>query len=737
MSYTKRAHCNPICDHGIPYPLSPEEINWSEFYPILKQEGNKIIEPNPTILDIGCRYGDLSFELSKLFPESLVLAFEIRNSITQYVTKKIEELRKLKKAENVAVQWGNTMRTLMRYIKPHSIEKIFFLFLDPQLNLKIISQQLMDEYAYILKENAKLYLITDVKTYFDYAIPIIESHPLFQRIEDPQSDKLLDIATNATKKTKKVAKNSSKYAAVFTRVSANENHIQSQDIIKKKRGRPPKIKRDANKESLNTKKTKKADNEKKMMDLENPYLRSVGNQKIFSISVPNTKQTSQEIMSFFESHQKEFDYHKVNCERMSPFKINFDDNKKNNENEVDENEPIPIELDNQKDNVSDEDEDNFDELEDQKDDMPDLDFKACFENSANVHAYLSYANSIHRIKLANTRDENYLIFECACKNCSYQVECQKGDKGFFITHQSKHNCSHIKKIDTKEIKRLILIKGRQPEVNINYYNDICKSLNVPLTENLKKRIRYNYNVTYQLDHDGRLESWKKLESFIEVITSRGGYGKINKNQDNLVDFVGFVPDYAATFMRSELFFPVVQIDSRFQAGVSAGHLYTIITLTGDRTILPLALAWSPTESSIYTNMLFSMLDKDIYLIRTCHSDEGKGLISSIDKSPMNNHLCVWHMSKKCPRKEMFIQLVNATNSHEYEQIKHEICFNSKYKDLKAYLDTGKRWTKISRFESSSPRDQNLATSSVESLNAYKKKKKVAKQRAAGSFYKYL
>ena len=119
-----------------------------------------------------------------------------------------------------------------------------------------------------------------------------------------------------------------------------------------------------------------------------------------------------------------------------------------------------------------------------------------------------------------------------------------------------------------------------------------------------------------------------------------------------------------------------------------------------------------------------MLHKDILLIKTCHSDEEKGLISCIDKSSMSNHLYVWHMSKKCPNKEMFILLVNATNSHEYKQIKHEICFNSKHKNLKAYLDAGNRWVKISRFESSSPRDQNLATSSVESLNSYIKRKKL-------------
>lgn len=225
--YRQRAHCNPLSDRMIPYPLSPNEIDWSEFYPILNQEGNTIEKSYPTILDIGCGYGGLSFEISKLFPNSLVLAFEIRNSVTQYVEKKIQALRRFDQAENVAVQWGNTMRNLMRYIQPHSIDKIFILFPDPQfkkrkLKWRIISPQLMDEYAFILKETGKLYLVTDVKTYFDYAVPIIEQHPLFTRVENPESDPSLDVAMNATEESKKVTRNGgSKYAAVFTRIQSS------------------------------------------------------------------------------------------------------------------------------------------------------------------------------------------------------------------------------------------------------------------------------------------------------------------------------------------------------------------------------------------------------------------------------------------------------------------------------------------------------------------------------------
>ncbi|KAH0790179.1 tRNA (guanine-N(7)-)-methyltransferase [Histomonas meleagridis] len=224
--YRQRAHCNPLSDRDIPYPLRPEEVDWTEFYPILSEPDCQIENHYPTILDIGCGYGGLSFALAPKYPNNLILAFEIRLTVTTYVNEKIKALRRVGKASNVAVQWGNTMRTLMRYLKPNTIEKIFILFPDPHFKKRktkwrIISPQLMDEYAFILKEGALLYLVTDVKTYFDFAVPIIESHPLFERIADPSNDEDLQIAMTATEESKKVARNGGdKFSAVFKRIAA-------------------------------------------------------------------------------------------------------------------------------------------------------------------------------------------------------------------------------------------------------------------------------------------------------------------------------------------------------------------------------------------------------------------------------------------------------------------------------------------------------------------------------------
>lgn len=224
--YRQRAHCNPLSDRFIPYPLNVDQIDWTEFYPILKTNPDAVVDKTPSILDIGCGYGGMSFALSDLFPDRLILAFEIRCVVTTFVQDKINCRRESGRAQNVAVQWANTMRTLMRYIPPHSIERMFILFPDPHFKTRkakwrIISPQLMDEYAFITKSGAAFYLVTDVQTYYEYAVPIISEHPLFERIPDAEiaDDEALKFALTATEESKKVDRNGgSKFWAVFRRI---------------------------------------------------------------------------------------------------------------------------------------------------------------------------------------------------------------------------------------------------------------------------------------------------------------------------------------------------------------------------------------------------------------------------------------------------------------------------------------------------------------------------------------
>ena len=93
-----------------------------------------------------------------------------------------------------------------------------------------------------------------------------------------------------------------------------------------------------------------------------------------------------------------------------------------------------------------------------------------------------------------------------------------------------------------------------------------------------------------------------------------------------IDFVGIAPNYFIFFINSVFFFPVVQQYTRFQTNISKGHLYTMITLTGDRTILSFAMAWALSESSLYSEMFLGLFTKnELCHIKNCISDQSQVL----------------------------------------------------------------------------------------------------------------
>jgi tRNA (guanine-N7-)-methyltransferase len=62
-------------------------------------------------------------------------------------------------------------------------------------------------------------LVTDVQTYFEFAVPLIEDHALFERLPIGEEDEILQIAMTATEESKKVTRNGGrKFAAAFRRI---------------------------------------------------------------------------------------------------------------------------------------------------------------------------------------------------------------------------------------------------------------------------------------------------------------------------------------------------------------------------------------------------------------------------------------------------------------------------------------------------------------------------------------
>ncbi|CAI4037712.1 hypothetical protein SMKI_04G0420 [Saccharomyces mikatae IFO 1815] len=228
--YRQRAHSNPFSDHQLEYPVSPQDMDWSKLYPYYKNAENGDMIKKVTIADIGCGFGGLMIDLSPAFPDDLILGMEIRVQVTNYVEDRIIALRNNTASrhgfQNINVLRGNAMKFLPNFFGKGQLSKMFFCFPDPHFKqrkhkARIITNTLLSEYAYVLKEGGIVYTITDVKDLHEWMVKHLEEHPLFKRLskEWEENDKCVEIMRNATEEGKKVErKKGDKFVACFIRL---------------------------------------------------------------------------------------------------------------------------------------------------------------------------------------------------------------------------------------------------------------------------------------------------------------------------------------------------------------------------------------------------------------------------------------------------------------------------------------------------------------------------------------
>ncbi|KAJ3255586.1 tRNA (guanine-N(7)-)-methyltransferase (tRNA(m7G46)-methyltransferase) [Chytriomyces hyalinus] len=223
--FRQRAHANPFVDHNLTYPVKPDAFDWSanECYPALYSkapEQKRVVE----FVDVGCGYGGLLTSLSPLFPSKLILGMEIRPKVQEYVLQRILALRaqnKEKKVDesgsfqNISVMRMNAMKFLPNFFEKGQLEKLFFLFPDPHFKKKkhkarIITPQLLAEYAFILKPGGIIYTVTDVRDLHEWMVKHLDAHPLFARLTESELEAdaaCVDAVCNGTEEAKKVERN--------------------------------------------------------------------------------------------------------------------------------------------------------------------------------------------------------------------------------------------------------------------------------------------------------------------------------------------------------------------------------------------------------------------------------------------------------------------------------------------------------------------------------------------------
>lgn len=222
--------------------------------------------------------------LGPLFPDKLCLGLEIRDRVVQYVGDRVQALRhdlpepnrpkfeddedkdkdeppaKKRKAaaaaaetpapvdpssapsseaqttsdekkqtqhsyDNISVVKTNIMKYAVNYFYKGQLEKMFFCFPDPHFKRsnhrrRVINENFLAVYAYLLKPGGILYTISDVKELHEWMAKHASEHPLFEPLtpEEMAADPCVQAMTYSTEEGKKVARNGgSKYPAVFRR----------------------------------------------------------------------------------------------------------------------------------------------------------------------------------------------------------------------------------------------------------------------------------------------------------------------------------------------------------------------------------------------------------------------------------------------------------------------------------------------------------------------------------------
>merc|ERR1712098_242581 len=127
---------------------------------------------------------------------------------------------------------ANAMKYLPNFFRKGQLSKMFFLFPDPHFKKakhkwRIINETLLAEYAYVLREGGKIYVVTDVEDLFEWMTSHLSAHPLFLRLsgEDESCDPVVPKLSRALRRGRKFLGIVAASGALYFRGSKTQQRI--------------------------------------------------------------------------------------------------------------------------------------------------------------------------------------------------------------------------------------------------------------------------------------------------------------------------------------------------------------------------------------------------------------------------------------------------------------------------------------------------------------------------------
>ncbi|KAE8302970.1 putative tRNA methyltransferase subunit [Giardia duodenalis] len=188
--FRHRPHANPLADNDFQFPCTePDEFPFDLYYPTwTSQRSTDAREYHFDIVDIGCGYGDFVRNVSLAFPDLLVIGLELRDIPVVLGQQALLNGRSAGQNENAAIIRCNIMKHLPRLLARQSVRYLTVMFPDPQFKAsharrRVISPQLLSEYAYYLKSGGFLFVCSDLQDLYLYMCSTIAGHPFFCELQ--------------------------------------------------------------------------------------------------------------------------------------------------------------------------------------------------------------------------------------------------------------------------------------------------------------------------------------------------------------------------------------------------------------------------------------------------------------------------------------------------------------------------------------------------------------------------